>query len=185
MGTIRKTDADARLDTAAVASSLEQVRELLFGQQYRELERKLARVDSHLAGDTEVLRGDLRQRLEALQTQLYKEVEALANRLAAEHTAQLDALNQVARESRDVVAALELRVTKLEEGLARSQRDVRQQILDQAKQFLDEMQHVRGDLARAFERELVALREGLEGPEAGAGATEAAAPVTPPQREGL
>jgi len=147
-----------------VTASLEQVREILFGAPFRDLERKLARVDSHLAVEAEELRKEMRRRIGVLEGHVQRESEALISRFESERSAHAEALTNVHRESRDVVVALEQRVTKLEESLARAQRELRQQILDQAKSFLDEARQTRDEMAATMERELAALTEPNEGP---------------------
>jgi len=142
-----------------VTASLEQVREILFGAPFRDLERKLLRVDTHLAAEAEELRKELRRRIGVLEGHVQRESEALTARFESERSAHADALTTVRRDSRDTVAALEQRVTKLEEALARAQRELRQQILDQAKSFLDEARQTRDEMAAAMERELTALTE--------------------------
>lgn len=138
----------------AVANSLEQVREILFGSQHRELARRLSRTDAHVAVQVEELRNETRRRLDALEMHINKESEALAALLESQRSAGLEALNSVGRESRESVGLLEQRVKKLEEVTARAQRDFRQQLLDQAKSFIDEVRRVRDDLGAVMEREL-------------------------------
>jgi hypothetical protein len=61
----------------------------------------------------------------------------------------------VARESRDQIRSLEQRVAQLEETVARTQRELREQLLDQAKSFVDEVRRARDELGAVIERELV------------------------------
>lgn len=146
-------DAGAALPTSSTAS-LEQVRELLVGSQFREMERKLARVDAHLAAESEELRKELRRRLEVLEAHLQRESEALVTRFESERSAHADAITSANREARETMTTLEQRIKRMEESLARAQRELRQQILDQAKAFLDETQRTRDEIASTLEREL-------------------------------
>jgi Skp family chaperone for outer membrane proteins len=142
------------LAQAAVTNSLEQVREILFGPQHRELARRLARMDTHVTAQGEDLRGETRRRLEALEQHVNKECEALSAALETQQSALLEAQNSAAREARDAVALLEQRVKRLEELNARSQREFRQQLLDQAKSFIDEVRQLRAEIGTALEREI-------------------------------
>lgn len=154
MATARTTNEPASTAAGQNGSSLEQVRELLFGQSQREFERKLARIDAHLASQGDDVRKEMRRRLEDLQGHLFQEMEALAGRLGSERNEHSDAMNHLARETRDSISALEQRMTRFEESLGRMQRDVRQQILDQSKHFMEEMQVVKAELLRILEHEL-------------------------------
>jgi DNA anti-recombination protein RmuC len=157
-GTTSDRDGNGRLQ-GQVNASLEQVREILFGAPFRDLERKLLRVDSHLASEAEELRKEMRRRLGVLETHVQRESEALAARFEAERTAHAEALAAANRDARDSVVALEQRVTRMEEALARAQRELRQQILDQAKSFLDETRQARDEMSAKWEREIAAITD--------------------------
>lgn len=156
MGTSGRAELEggAGFTQAAVANSLEQVREILFGPQHRELARRLARIDAHITAHGEELRSDVKRRLEALEQHVNKECEALSAAIEAQRSAQIEAQNSAAREGRDAVALLEQRVKRLEESSARAQRELRQQLLEQAKSFIDEVRRLRDDLGVAVEREI-------------------------------
>jgi archaellum component FlaC len=151
-------EASAGLTQAAVSNSLEQVREILFGPQHRELARRLSRMDAHSAAQAEELRSEARRRLDALEQHVSREFEALSAALEAQRSAQVEAQSSAAREARESVALLEQRVKRLEEITARSQREFRQQLLDQAKSFIDEVRRMRDELGATVERELAGAR---------------------------
>lgn len=137
-------EESASLAQGGVASSLEQVREILFGSHQRDFARRLARTDAHLAAQAEELRSETRRRLDVLEAHTRKELEMLTASIAAQEAAQREALG-----------ALEQRVKKLEDLMARTQHEFREQLLAQAKSFIDEVQHTRAELAAAVEREVV------------------------------
>jgi hypothetical protein len=148
---------------ATGAGSLEQVREILFGPQHRELTRRLARTDVHFAAQAEELRREARRRLDLLDTFVRKELEGLTTTTEAQRSTQIAGLDQVARESREGIRSLEQRVARLEETMARAQREFREQLLDQAKSFVDEVRRAREELGAVIEREIVvAWGEALE-----------------------
>jgi hypothetical protein len=147
-------EGSAAAGQAATVSSLEQVREILFGPHHRELARRLARMDAHTAAQAEELRAETRRRLEALEQHLKNESEALTALMESQRVAQLEALGSSAREARETASLLEQRVGRLEEQLTRTQRDLRQQLLDQAKSFIDEARRMRDEIGAVMERQL-------------------------------
>lgn len=151
----------------ALAGTLDQVREILFGAHYRDLARRLARTDAHVAAQAEELRSEMRRRLEALEQHVNKEAEALSTSLESQRTDQLEAIGTGMREAREAIGLLEQRVKKLEDVTARAQRDFRQQLLDQAKSFIDEVRRMRNELGASMEREMAAARGQGERSEAG------------------
>jgi flagellar biosynthesis/type III secretory pathway protein FliH len=149
------------------ASSLEQVREILFGPQQRELTRHVARTDAHFAAEADGIRREATRRLDVLEAYVRKELEGLVAAVEAQRSAQAEGLESSTRETREAIRSLERRVAKLEESGARAQREVREQMLAQANAFIEEVRRARQELGAAIERELVvAWGEGLE-PEAG------------------
>jgi hypothetical protein len=147
-------------------NSLEQVREILFGPQQRELTRRLARVDIHSAAQAEELRHETARRLEVLEAYVRRELEGLVATTEAQRTVQFEGIEKTTRETRDTIRALEQRVAKLEEGAVRTQRELREQILAQAKSFLEEVHRARQELAAIMERQILVTWG--EEPEAGA-----------------
>jgi DNA anti-recombination protein RmuC len=140
------------------ATSLDQVREILVGAQYRELTRRLAHTDAHIGEQTEELRSEIKRRLEALEVHLRKELEALSASMESRRADDLQDLNSSAREVHSSVVLLEQRFKRLEEHVARVQSDLRQQMLDQVKLFIDEVRRTRDTLSAAVERELAIAR---------------------------
>ncbi len=159
MNARERRDARAEQTQARQAGSLDQVRELLFGAIYRELERKLVRADAQLATKAEELQHEAKRRTEVLEGHLTRQIEALTARLEKEHVAQVEALGRTSREHREAVSLLEQRIGKLEDALGRAQRDMRQELLAQSKEFLDELHHARAEVAAMVDREIALLRD--------------------------
>jgi len=133
---------------------LDQIREILFGALFRELERKLVRADVHLGTRSVEIEQEARRRTEVLETHLRTEIGALAARVEHAFVDAADALRNVTRENRDAIGALEKRIAKAEEAGAGAQRDLRNQMLEQAKSFLDELQHLRKEMLATLQEEL-------------------------------
>lgn len=149
-------EASAAHVESAITNSLEQVRDILCGAQLRELARRLSHTDAQLAAQAEELRSEARRRLDVLEAHVRREIEALGATVEAHRAAGAGALGNVARESRDALAACEQRIQRLEDLVARTHRELRQQLLEQSKSFLDETRRTRDELSATIERELAA-----------------------------
>ncbi|WP_437964851.1 hypothetical protein WMF04_35005 [Sorangium sp. So ce260] len=167
-------EASAGHADSATINSLEQVRDILCGAQLRELARRLSHTDAQVAAQAEELRIEARRRLDVLEAHVCREIEALSASIEAQRTSSAGALGNVARESREALGLLDQRVQRLEDLVARTLRELRQQLLDQSKSFLDETRRTRSELAAMLERELAAMWTDSD---------DAAAPDTP-AREG-
>jgi hypothetical protein len=144
------------------ADGLAQLREILVGATVRDLERRLARAELHMSGRSNELEQESRRRMEVIETHLRKESEALTIRLERELVQINESIRAVTREHRESIAAVDQRAAKLEEAIAKAQRDVRDQLLQQAKRFLDELQQLRREVTETLERELGHVDVGFE-----------------------
>jgi ribosome-associated translation inhibitor RaiA len=140
------------------AGNLDKVRDLLFGGQMRDYDRRFARLEERLSRETAELRDEVKKRLAALEDYMKVEVESLSDRLRAEQDARVGTAKDLARELRDSVQVFEQRTSQLDDLIARAQRDLRQQLHAQQQELGDEMrQRVEEVLAR-LAREAQELR---------------------------
>jgi hypothetical protein len=130
------------MKTTEPSAGIDQVREILVGAVQRNMEQRLARAESQLASRITELQQEMRRRTEVLETHVRTETEALARRLDAELVELRDGMQRIA---------------KLEDTSQRAQHDLRGQILEQAKSFLDELHRTREELTTTLNRELSSL----------------------------
>src|ERR1051325_9278771 len=63
--------------------NLDKIREILFGNQMRNYEKRLTRLEERVVIETTDLREDLRKRFDSLELFIKKEVESLGDRIKA------------------------------------------------------------------------------------------------------
>jgi exonuclease VII large subunit len=137
-----------------VHAGLDQIREILFGTMYRDIERRLARANAHMVSSTHDLENQTRRRTEVLESHLRKEIGALTTRIERDLGEVRGSLDTMTRDHRDLVTRLEQRLSKVEESSAQSQRELRHQLLEQSNSFLDELQRLRKELLVTLQEEL-------------------------------
>jgi hypothetical protein len=121
-------------------ASIDKVRDILFGVQMRDYDRRFARVEERLTKDTAELRDEVRRRVSALEQFVHQELAALGDRLSAEQGVRLDADRALGEQLRESGLAFERRSAALDDQGARAQRELRQQLLEQAQRLTDEIQ---------------------------------------------
>jgi len=119
---------------------MEQVRELLFGSQMKEMETRMARQDERFQQEITDVGNTLKQRLDSLENFMKSEVASLLGRLSAEKAERESALKDARREA--------------EEAMKQEQRE-RQDALAQAARDL-------ASASEAFERKLSGLSKQLD-----------------------
>ena len=157
------TAPDNDADRVAVADSpgpgnLEKVRDILFGHQMREVDRRFARLEERIGKETRDLKDDIKRRLDALEAYTTKETETLAGHIRQEHGDRVDATARLVRELGDTAGAFERRSASLDEQLARSQREIRQHILEQQQRLSEDMRERIDEVLAALARETHELR---------------------------
>jgi hypothetical protein len=150
--------ADRAGAEAAGGASIEKVRDLLFGGQLREFDRRFARLEDRIVKDHNDLKDDLKTRFSALEQFVKKEAESLADRIKAEHADRLEAQSGASRELKENVKSFEKRTAALDEQLAKSQRELRQQILEQGQRASDDIRKRADEVLKALAREAQELR---------------------------
>lgn len=142
----------------AGAANLDKVRDILFGVQMREFERRFARLEDRLVKETNDLKDDVKKRLEALESYARQESEALAAQIKAEQDSRGEAHRDLSRELNETAKAFERRTSALDDQLAKGQRESRQQLLEQYQRLSDEIRTKMDDVLATLAREAHELR---------------------------
>jgi hypothetical protein len=139
-------------------ASLEKVRDILFGNQMREVDRRFARLEERIAKDSRDLRDEIKRRLDAFEQFVKGETESLANQVRNEQVERADADAKQARELSETTRAFERRTATLDEQQSKNQREVRQQLLEQHQHLSDDLRQKVDEVLAALAREADELR---------------------------
>ncbi len=142
----------------AVPESLEQVRDILFGGQMRSVESRFARLEERLQRDQEALRTQTAKHLDRLEAWVKKETQALAEKLKAERSKRTEELKTLNAELRTQVRALEKRLSELDEVTSQSDAELRDQVLEQSRSVMAEIQQVSSTISETLQGEVQDLR---------------------------
>jgi hypothetical protein len=146
--------------------NIDKIREILFGSQMRDYEKRFSRLEDRLLKECASLKDETRKRLETLEFFVQQEVESLTERIRVGQEAGIEAAREITREAnhelsqelRNTVKSLDRRVSHLDEQSARNQREIRQQVLDQSKNLSDDIQQKYLEILSMLEQEAVELR---------------------------
>ena len=149
-----------RADDAELAGggNIDKIRDILFGVQMRDYEKRFARLEERLIKEASDLREDTRKRFDALELYVKQEFESLSGRLTAEQSARGDAVEALSLGITDTARAFEKKTAQMDEQTAKTQSELRQQILDQSRSLNDDLRRKYEELTAALEREAAELR---------------------------
>jgi hypothetical protein len=140
--------------------NIDKIREILFGGNMREYDRRFSRVEEQLVKESLELREDTRKRFEALEAFVKAELAALTDRLQAEQRTRDDAVSGLWRGVHESSQALSAKLGEAQEQTARAHSELRQQILSQSKDLNDEMRRKQDEVTALIQREVADLNHG-------------------------
>lgn len=165
---------EARGDETGGVGNIEKVRDILFGTQMREYEKRFARMEERMMKEISNLRDETRKRFDAVEGYAKKEIESLCDRLSVEQNERVEsikreaellsnrlkgeqvergeAIKELAMEMKETNRLLEKKIAQLDELLGKISRDLRQQILDQSKELSEVIRLKYEDATAALER---------------------------------
>jgi DNA repair exonuclease SbcCD ATPase subunit len=140
-------------------ANVDKIRDILFGSQMRDYEKRFQRLEERLTKDAESLRDELKKRFDTLENYAHQEIEAVGQRLKTEKSERTDAVKELSKEMRELHKALEKKLAQLDDVMTESTTELRKNILDQSKALTTEIATRTRELAATLDREVKALRE--------------------------
>jgi DNA anti-recombination protein RmuC len=144
---------DGGTDGAAGGGNIDQIRDIIFGAQMRDYDRRFAQLEERLLKDSADLRDELSRRYTALEDYIRREIEALGERLAGEQRSRSTQLQDLGGALEQLNRTADRRITELSEESARGQRDIRADLARQAATLGEDLQRRTAELGGALKRE--------------------------------
>ena len=132
--------------------NVDQIRNILVGNQMRDYDRRFQRLEEALKKDIVDLRQELKTQLEALEQHHRSEFRDLRDAQARETRERLDALKELSESFKETSEQTHARIKALEADMDRRAAELRDQILDQSKALSEDVQarddRISGELAQ-------------------------------------
>src|SRR4051794_19354341 len=120
-------------------TNIEKVREILVGQQTRELERRVTLLDGRLSHESDNLHEEVKRLVTTLEQYFRKEVESTNERLKNEQNERLVSSQEAHSDLEEATKAIEKKIMRIEAQAAKQHRELRDQIFEQSKNLSDEI----------------------------------------------
>jgi hypothetical protein len=141
------------------AQSVDKIREIIFGNQMQDYEKRFARLEEGLEKKLKELRDATHKRLDSIETFIKKEIEALGDRLKKEQSVRDDATQKISKEFKDSIQLLAKNIEQLEEKQSKDAGELRQQIRAASKELTNEIADRQAEAAQALKRAYNELNE--------------------------
>lgn len=174
-------------DGDLAGGNLDKVRNILFGAQTRDFERRFSRLEETLTKETAEIRAEMRGRFDALEGFVKREFDTLGDRLKAEQsergvavrdlTSQLkdtsksfndklkveqsdraEAQTELSAELRSTASGIDRRIAQLDEQTSKANRELRDQLQEQGRRMSDDLRGKSEEIWAALAKAVQELR---------------------------
>jgi hypothetical protein len=133
-------------------NSLEKIREILFGAQMQEVEKRFLRLEDRLTKLSTDLRDDLSRSVASLETFFKKEIESLSERFLTESNERGGAVKTLSLELKALSDFSWQKLSQLEEQGNKNLRELQLQFVDQSKSLGEEVRQKHNELTALVEQ---------------------------------
>lgn len=142
------------------AGNVDKIRDILFGSQMRDYESRFARLEETLIKETFEIRETNRRRFEQIESYIKKEFETVQTRIKAERDERHESESRQSRELKEANDSLSRRIRDLDDRETGVERDLRGDLLQQARDLTEEIRARHDELATILDRRVSELRDG-------------------------
>ncbi len=139
-------------------ANVDKIRDILFGSQMRDYEKRFIRLEERLAKDAAALREEIKKRLDTLEGFVHQEVDSLGERLKNEKVERTDALKDLDREMHESMKSLEKKHSHLDDEFAKGMAELRARILEHSKALTSEIEGKHRLISASLDREVQILQ---------------------------
>lgn len=123
----------------AEADNVDKIRDILFGNQMREVDQRFAGLEKSLARDLDALRNENNLQIESLKSFVESEIEILGSKLDAEEKARIEGDDELEDQLKQQIKLIDKKLADLGKQLDKTARDFNQKMLKQSQDFSAEL----------------------------------------------
>ncbi len=145
----------------ADAVSVDKIRDILFGNQMQDYDRRFAQIDERFQQKLRDVESETTRHLGTVETSLKKQLDSLANQMVQEKELRSDSDKELERSLRDQMQGLEKRLGQLADQLSRFEREFIERVTQETQGLRDELKR-RNDDTRATVEKMFAELSGVK-----------------------
>ncbi len=119
--------------------NVDKIRDILFGNQMREFDRKFTQLEERISSDLGNIRKENALQIESLQTFIESEIEILSSKLSTEEKTRIDEMDDMDADLKKNVKQIDKKITDAGKSLDTQSREINQKMLKQSQDFNTEM----------------------------------------------
>ncbi|MDH3504893.1 MAG: hypothetical protein OEZ41_05045 [Nitrospirota bacterium] len=138
--------------------SLDKVRDILFGAQSREIEKRFAVLENRLLQESGRLREDLTQSVEDLKTQMNQEIQGLVGKLEQEQDRRASTIQDMGQTVKAVETQVSKRILELTEHASNQFQAMGTEMQQQKHELIEQDQEAMSRMESQFQQAVNALK---------------------------
>jgi uncharacterized phage infection (PIP) family protein YhgE len=139
--------------------SVDRIRDILFGAQVRQYDQRFNSVEDVIKKEIGILRDETRKTNETLENYTKKGLESLVAQLKNELKDRADAVGELSGKLDSVNKTLDQKISRIDEKANAGLLDLQEQILQQSKNQLNEIQQMRSEITSTLKKAVDELRK--------------------------
>ncbi|HRO59739.1 MAG TPA: hypothetical protein PK177_11340 [Burkholderiaceae bacterium] len=139
------------------AVSVDKIRDLLFGNQMQDYDRRFATLEERFLQRLRDVETEGTRNLGVFEANSKKQIESVAAQLREEKDARADAEKEIERTLRETIQSLEKRVRQLSDQLAQLERELGDRVTQESQGLREELKRRNDDTRSVFDRTIAEL----------------------------
>lgn len=124
---------------ATETDNVDKIRDILFGNQMREVEQRFASLEKSLANDLATMRNENALQIESLKSYIESEIEILGSKLSGEEQSRIENVDELDDKVKQSAKQIDKKISDVVKSLDKNSRDINQKILKQSQDFSSEL----------------------------------------------
>ncbi len=134
------------------APGVDKIRELLFGNQMQDYDRRFAVLEQRFQQNMRDLEGESARGFQSMESSVKKQMESIASQVRQEQTLRAEADNELGRGLREQIQGLEKRISKVSDDLATLDREFSERLEHESQTLREEIKRRTEDTRATIER---------------------------------
>lgn len=134
-----KSNSNGVIGETTEADNVDKIRDILFGNQMRDVDKRFASLEKSLTNDLAAMRNENALQIESLKTYIESEIEILGAKLSGEEKSRIDDVDELDGNIKQQAKQIDKKVADVIKSLDKTSRDTNQKILKQTQDFSNEL----------------------------------------------
>ena len=141
------------------AESIDKVREIIFGAQLKEYEKKFHKLEELIQKEIKNMRSETKKNLDFLEEFIQKETSSLKQSLKTEISNREESENDLDQKVNETRKNIEKKLGQFNQTFSNENQEIREQILHHSKQLMEEIQLKYAELGQTVEKAVAELND--------------------------